>query len=185
MVLPQRFLAALLVGFAALAGCASESEEGVAAADSALTLQAQVIGPIASGDTKSGSYNGAPANRAFSFTASGGDKITAEVSTGGDEVVFITDPSFLVLQDSSNGRINFTVPAGPSRPLRLAFRDRNNASPNYTVKLTIVAGACNPAAEPWHTYLGTPDECEALHWTCPGGESRFINACGCGCERPN
>ena len=64
---------------------------------------------------------------------------------------------------------------------------RNTAAPsgNYRVKLAIQAGVCAPAAEPWHTYLGTPDECESLHWTCPTGENRFVNACGCGCERPN
>jgi hypothetical protein len=194
MLSSRNILAALLVGLAALAGCSGEGEkESIGAIDSEITLQAQVLGSIAPNETKTGSYAGAPENRAFSFNATGGDTITADVSLqGGDAVGFITDASFLQLaqnDDSGPGtgdsRVTFTVPAGPTRSFRIVFRNSAAPSGNFRVRLGIQAGACNPPAEPWHTYLGNPDECDALHWTCPAGETRFINACGCGCERPN
>ncbi len=44
---------------------------------------------------------------------------------------------------------------------------------------------CDPAQEPYRTYLGTPEQCVTLSYDCPAGEYAFTNACGCGCERPH
>jgi hypothetical protein len=191
MLSSRNFLAPLLVGFAVLAGCADDPEkEGVGSIDSELTLQAEILGNMVTGDVKTGRYSGAPANRAFTFTAHGTQKVTAEVALeGGDALAFITDANFLVLAENDdagpgtqNAKVTFTVPAGPVRPLRVVFRDSAAPAATYQVKLTI---PCNPAAEPWNTYKGDAAECEVLTWSCGGGETRFKNACGCGCERPN
>jgi hypothetical protein len=41
---------------------------------------------------------------------------------------------------------------------------------------------CNPEAEPWRNYVGTPSTCATIRYTCPAGRRSFQNACGCGCE---
>ncbi len=50
------------------------------------------------------------------------------------------------------------------------------------VECSANACTCNPAAEPLRSYVGTPDQCLALRYTCGSGERPFSNACGCGCE---
>jgi hypothetical protein len=44
--------------------------------------------------------------------------------------------------------------------------------------------ACNPEAEPWRNYRGTPTTCQFIRYTCTDGRVPFQNACGCGCELP-
>lgn len=44
------------------------------------------------------------------------------------------------------------------------------------------ACACNPEAEPWRNYVGTPTSCQVIRYTCSFGKRSFQNACGCGCE---
>jgi hypothetical protein len=173
---------------AAAVGCGPSAED-MATAESDLTLQATVLGPIRSGELKSDSFSGAPEHRAFSFRATGNDTITADVTiVGGDAVGFLTDSGLNVLAQGNPGtgpdtRVTFTVPPGPSRPMRVAFK--NAAAPNATfrVKLRIEAGACT-GEEPWFDYRAKPDECETTLIDCAVGEIQFANACGCGCERP-
>jgi hypothetical protein len=173
---------------AAAVGCGA-SAEGTATADSDLTLQATVLGPIRNGETKSDRFTGPPEHRAYSFRATGNDTITADVTiVDGDAVGFLTDSGFNVLAQGTAGtgpdtRVTFTVPPGPSRPMRVAFK--NAAAPNATfrVKLRIEAGACT-GEEPWFDYRAKPDECETTSIDCADGEIQFANACGCGCERP-
>lgn len=41
---------------------------------------------------------------------------------------------------------------------------------------------CNPAAEPNNHYVGTPQECMVIRYTCREGQVPFSNPCGCGCQ---
>ena len=43
---------------------------------------------------------------------------------------------------------------------------------------------CDPAAEWWRDYIGTPETCPLIHFVCPGDATYFANDCGCGCEQP-
>ncbi len=45
--------------------------------------------------------------------------------------------------------------------------------------------ACDPEAEPWRIYYGTPETCETVRYTCTPDTRSFQNACGCGCESPS
>lgn len=53
------------------------------------------------------------------------------------------------------------------------------------VQCTSLQCACDPAHEPWRTYLGTHEQCVTLDYECPSGQYKFDNPCGCGCERPH
>lgn len=53
---------------------------------------------------------------------------------------------------------------------------------NGSVGCTKMACACNPANEPWRDYVGTPEQCMVIRYTCAPGKVPFSNACGCGCE---
>jgi hypothetical protein len=194
MLSSRHVLTALFLASGTLAGCSAPSDEEITGAvDSELTLPAQVLGPIAPGETRADDYVGGASHRAFTFNATGGDKIIADVTLhGGDAHGYITDASFTVLAENDDAnpetrdaKVTFTVPAGPTRSFRIVFRDNAAPSGSFRVRLAIHPGACNPPAEPWHTYLGNAEECKVLTWTCPVGERRFKNACGCGCERPN
>jgi hypothetical protein len=44
------------------------------------------------------------------------------------------------------------------------------------------ACACNPANEPLRSYVGTPQQCMVIRYTCTAGRRAFQNDCGCGCE---
>lgn len=55
--------------------------------------------------------------------------------------------------------------------------------PSGIVSCTKRVCACNPANEPWRNYLGTPETCLTLRYTCNPGWHTFSNACGCGCEK--
>jgi hypothetical protein len=44
------------------------------------------------------------------------------------------------------------------------------------------ACVCNPNNEPWRSYIGTPQQCMVIRYTCPANRRSFQNACGCGCE---
>jgi hypothetical protein len=57
--------------------------------------------------------------------------------------------------------------------------------PSGAVTCTQQACGCNPGAEPWRDYYGSPKECVTIHYSCPPGETEFANSCGCGCERPH
>jgi hypothetical protein len=142
---------------------------------------------MTSNDLRSGPYAGATA-MSYSFNATGGDKITAEITVVGDAQAWITDATNNVLGTSAGSgvdtHVNVTLPPGPQRALNVVFKDRSGGSGTYRVKLSTVAGPCNPGAEPWHDYLGTPDECLTLHYSCPAPQHPFANACGCGCENP-
>lgn len=51
-----------------------------------------------------------------------------------------------------------------------------------SVGCTKKACMCNPAAEPQRNYVGTPQQCMVIRYTCPAGQVMFSNNCGCGCE---
>jgi hypothetical protein len=51
------------------------------------------------------------------------------------------------------------------------------------VACTKKACVCDPANEPNRNYIGTPDNCGTLRYTCKAGTRSFQNDCGCGCER--
>jgi len=51
-----------------------------------------------------------------------------------------------------------------------------------SVACTKMACMCNPAAEPHRNYVGTPQQCMVIRYTCPTGQLPFSNNCGCGCE---
>lgn len=53
------------------------------------------------------------------------------------------------------------------------------------VACTKRACVCNPANEPWRNYLGNPQTCMTIRYTCAPGKRPFQNACGCGCEDAN
>jgi hypothetical protein len=53
---------------------------------------------------------------------------------------------------------------------------------NGSVGCTKRACVCDPANEPWRSYLGTPQQCMTMRYTCVTGKVPFQNACGCGCE---
>ncbi|MDF2692418.1 MAG: hypothetical protein K0S65_801 [Labilithrix sp.] len=55
-------------------------------------------------------------------------------------------------------------------------------SASGSVGCTKKACTCNPAAEPHRTYVGTPQQCMLIRYSCPSGQSPFSNSCGCGCE---
>lgn len=44
--------------------------------------------------------------------------------------------------------------------------------------------SCNPDSEPDKHYILTPQECQTSTWSCPAGQQKFQNECGCGCRRP-
>jgi hypothetical protein len=186
-------LAALFVGFAAVAGCAAEgpNENVEASGESALT-GVQDLGRISNGETKTGSYQGGADLRSFTFRAAGGDVVSADVTmAGGKAVAFIADINNHEVTSADNGTPNAhvswtVVPAGPSRTLHVAFKDKASPNASYNVHLNVQLGACNPGAEPWYTYKSTDvDECRGLPIDCSANENIFKNACGCGCERPN
>jgi len=52
-----------------------------------------------------------------------------------------------------------------------------------SVGCTKRACVCNPEAEPWRRYLGTPTTCMTIRYACGTNERSFQNACGCGCEQ--
>jgi hypothetical protein len=59
-------------------------------------------------------------------------------------------------------------------------------APTGAVSCTSLQCTCDPAQEPWRTYLGTPEQCVTLSYECPAGQYPFSNpGCGCGCERPH
>jgi hypothetical protein len=47
---------------------------------------------------------------------------------------------------------------------------------------TKAACVCNPATEADRTYVGTPEQCMVIRYTCQTGQIPFSNGCGCGCE---
>ncbi len=53
---------------------------------------------------------------------------------------------------------------------------------NGSVACTKKACVCNPAIESHRTYVGTPEQCMVIRYTCQPGQVPFSNACGCGCE---
>jgi hypothetical protein len=46
------------------------------------------------------------------------------------------------------------------------------------------APTCDPKTEYNRSYVGTPETCMVIRYTCVPGTSSFSNACGCGCEQP-
>lgn len=54
--------------------------------------------------------------------------------------------------------------------------------PDGLVGCTKKACVCNPAAEPHRSYVGTPQQCMLIRYSCPKGQASFSNDCGCGCE---
>lgn len=53
---------------------------------------------------------------------------------------------------------------------------------NGQVACTELACVCNPAAETHRNYVGTPEQCMVIRYTCQPGQVPFSNNCGCGCE---
>jgi hypothetical protein len=54
---------------------------------------------------------------------------------------------------------------------------------NGAVGCTKRACVCDPANEPWRVYVGTPQQCATIRYTCTAGQRPFQNTCGCGCEQ--
>lgn len=54
---------------------------------------------------------------------------------------------------------------------------------NGSVSCSKLKCTCEPESEPWRTYLGTPQQCMTIRYTCPMNQVPFSNACGCGCEK--
>lgn len=57
-----------------------------------------------------------------------------------------------------------------------------SCSSTGAVACTKRACVCNPEAEPWRNYIGTPTTCQTIRYTCTADKRSFQNACGCGCE---
>jgi len=57
-----------------------------------------------------------------------------------------------------------------------------SCSSTGNVGCTKRACTCNPEAEPWRRYMGTPTTCMTIRYTCNTNERSFSNSCGCGCE---
>jgi hypothetical protein len=232
-------IAAIASLASAIAGCSGEHRKTdaltIESAESELTLSGvKVVGSITNGQARSSYYDTPPTYRAFSFSASGGDFITVDVtSVQGDAVAMITDAANNVLainDDASpytlDSRVTLTLPSlwGPSS-LRIVFRDYNLEAGRFEVRLAVKSAsssamctyagssyvygdefaavdgcnrctcgvdgavqcstrvcACNPASEPLRTYVGTPDQCLTIRYTCGAKQRPFSNACGCGCE---
>lgn len=237
MIAVCRFIAL----FAGLAGavavipaCASEDGKASVSESNLALAGVEVLGAIRSGQTKTVAYTPSPTFRAFTFDAIGNDEVIADItSIGGDAMGYIADEAMNILASNDDAtsttldsKVRYRVPSGPSRPLRLVFRDYGAGTHQMTVKLSIASTAgtcsygghsydvgdrfdsldgcnqcrcaeggtvdcgrqtcdCNPAEEPWRTYLGTPNACITLLYRCPSGERTFANSCGCGCERPH
>ena len=187
-------LAGVLGALAPLAGCsnAGPSKEDVASSESDLTSPGY-LGQIASGQTKTTSYSNPPRYRAYGFSASAGDKITADVrSIDGDAMGWITDSSYAALasnDDASSSTLDskvvYTVPAGTAtKAYRIVFRDYDLLSATFDVTLTIDPAvlSCDPPTEHWRNYVGTPIQCETIRYVCKANQRSFENDCGCGCE---
>lgn len=232
-------VAGLVVAFASLAGCSTESSEkgseDVSSTESELKLSGtRYLGKIMSGETRTGYYYNPPRYRSFGFDAKGGDEITVDVkSAEGDAVGYITDSNYNVLAynddygASLDSRMTYKVPATTgAKSYRIVFRDYDLLDATFTVKLAITstqsttcaydgqtytpgqtfpstdgcntctcgtngsvgctkrACTCDPANEPWRSYIGTPQQCMTIRYTCSAGKVPFQNSCGCGCETP-
>ena len=57
-----------------------------------------------------------------------------------------------------------------------------SCSSNGSIACTKKACTCNPATETNRNYVGTPQKCMLIRYTCPSGQVPFSNSCGCGCE---
>ena len=57
-----------------------------------------------------------------------------------------------------------------------------SCSASGSVACTKMACTCNPATETHRNYVGTPQQCMVIRYTCPSGQVPFSNSCGCGCE---
>lgn len=244
----SRFAIAPVVAVAtacfALVGCSAQTDEEtqgkegkLATAESELKLSgAKYVGRLASGETRTVTYDYPPAFRAFGFDAKAGDVITVTVSSfNGDAMAWITDSNYNVLaanDDASaqtlDSKVTYTIPkSSTKRTFRLVFRDYDMLAATFKVGLTVESGApamcsyegqsyaqgssfpaadgcnncscgpsgvactkmacaqCNPAAETNRNYLGTPQSCMHIRFTCQAGWRPFQNPCGCGCERVN
>ncbi|MDB5216673.1 MAG: hypothetical protein JWO86_4600 [Myxococcaceae bacterium] len=194
-----RYFALCLVvaGLAAVTGCASPdaaTKESIDSSESDLKLSSpQYLGQIADGETKTSNYRNPPRYRAYGFSASGGDEITASVkSLNGDAMGWITNSSYTVLaaNDDASGstldsKVVYTVPAGTAkRAYRIVFRDYDLLDATFTVKVAVKtsASACDPNNEPYRDYKGTPTSCQFIRYSCPSSTFSFQNDCGCGCE---
>lgn len=233
-------VAGLVVAFASLAGCSTESSEkgseDVSSTESELKLSGtRYLGKIMNGETRTGYYYNPPRYRSFGFDAKGGDEITVDIkSAEGDAIGYITDSKYNVLgynDDASSStldsKVTYKVPASTAaKSYRIVFRDYDLLDATFTVKLSIKstqtttcayddqtytpgqsfpstdgcntctcgtngsvgctkrACTCDPANEPWRNYIGTPQQCMTIRYTCSGGKVPFQNSCGCGCETP-
>jgi hypothetical protein len=182
----RSLITAVLVGFAAVVGCASPTGEPVDSSDSEVTQAGQIVGSISANETKTGAYSG-PA-LAYTFTALNNDAVTVDVSIGSaDAVAWITDANFNVLATSPTGNtgdthVSFNLAPGPTRSLRVVFKDRSGAAGTYNVKLNVAPGSCDPSHEPWFNYKFPEDQCGDVHYSCPPNKLQFNTSCGCGCE---
>lgn len=195
-------VALAMASFAALAGCATETGDGLGSLESAETSENQVtatvgvLGTIQSGETRKAIYSSSPTYRAYRFNAKGGDKITVDVVSpddSGDPVAWITSTSYAayaVNDDASpntfDSKVVYEVPAEtPDRTYMIVFRDYAGYRATFETTLNIVSAEppCDPEHEPNRTYIGTPRTCPTIRYTCQTGTRSFANECGCGCER--
>lgn len=230
--------AGLVVAFASLAGCSTESSgkesDDVGSIESELKLSGtRYLGKLSNGETRTGYYYNPPRYRSFGFDAKGGDEITVDIkSAEGDAVGYVTDSYYTVLAynddaDSTtlDSKVKLKVPAGQAaKSFRIVFRDYDLLDATFTIKLSIKSSqtttcaydgatyssgdsfpstdgcntctcgstgsvgctkracACDPANEPWRSYIGTPQQCMTIRYTCSAGKTPFQNSCGCGCE---
>ncbi len=78
-----------------------------------------------------------------------------------------------------------TYPTGSSFPAADGCNTCSCTSTGSVACTKIACNACNPASEPNRNYLGTPQSCMTIRFTCQAGWRPFQNNCGCGCERVN
>lgn len=233
-------VAGLVVAFASLAGCSTESSgkeaDDVGSIESELKLSGtRYLGKITNGETRTGYYYNPPRYRSFAFDAKGGDEITVDIkSAEGDAVGYVTDSYYNVLAynddyslSTLDSKVRYKVPASQAaKSFRIVFRDYDLLDATFTVTLSIESSepttcayddetyepgdtfpstdgcntctcgstgsvgctkracSCDPANEPWRSYIGTPQQCMTIRYTCAAGKVPFQNSCGCGCETP-
>ena len=119
-------------------------------------------------------------------------KVPAGTPSKAYRIVFrdydLLDATFSVKLSINSSTVTCTYEGETYKPgASVAAKDGCNtcscsASGNVACTKMACAPACNPEAEPWRTYVGTPTTCQTIRYTCTASKRSFQNACGCGCE---
>jgi len=191
-------VAGLVVAFASLAGCSTESSEketgDVASVESDLKLSGtRYLGKILNGETRTGYYYNPPRYRSFSFDAKGGDEITVDIkSYEGDAVGYITDSYYNVLaynDDYSSynldSKVTYKVPTGTgARSFRIVFNDYDLLDATFTIKLAVKSAVQTTCAYDGETYepgdsFPSTDGCNTCTCGSTGSVGCTKRACTC------